>query len=251
MAAICQPHYLPWIGYFEMIDRVDTFVYLDDVQFVRREWKNRNRIRKDLRSAETKWLTVPVEKAPWPGLPIDRTLVRRDRDWFAEHRHAIRTVHAKSPHAALLGDLLERIAAAAEPAEDLATLNIETTRVLCEQLGITTAFARASTFDVPGRKTEKLHGLLKCVGANHYLANDASRVYLDRDLLAGDGIGSEFQGYEHPVYAQHCGREELPFVSHLSVLDLIANAGDGALDIIRSGRTQTRLPRQADQQDHA
>ena len=58
--AILQPHYLPWLGYFSLIEIVDEFIFLDDVQFIKREWKNRNKIRKDFNSSETKWLSIPI-----------------------------------------------------------------------------------------------------------------------------------------------------------------------------------------------
>ena len=76
--AICQPHYIPWIGYFEMIDRVDEFTFLDDVDFIKREWKNRNRIRRDRTSSETKWLSVPIERASQRGTHISDAQLARE-----------------------------------------------------------------------------------------------------------------------------------------------------------------------------
>ena len=94
--AICQPHYLPWIGYFEMIDRVDSYVFLDDVQFIKREWKNRNKIRKSPDSLETKWLSVPIEKQS-QNTSIMETKVSAHDDWKTNHLNAISNVYSKSP----------------------------------------------------------------------------------------------------------------------------------------------------------
>ena len=231
--AICQPHYLPWMGYFEMIDRVQLFVFLDDVQFIKREWKNRNRIRKEARSSETKWLSVPVAKQRWPGKPLCQSEIASHRPWASEHANHIRSVYRGAPHFADLQPILHLIE---EGGTLLADFNISLVEALCETLGIDTLFERASRLGVRGAKTDRLLGICREVGAKSYLANDASRVYLDEAAFTRHGIDLEYQSYRHPSYAQRSGTAELATISHLSVIDLIANHGGGSLEIIRRGR---------------
>ena len=104
--AICQPHYLPWIGYFEMIDRVDLFVLFDDVHFIKREWKNRNRIRKERRGSDTRWLSVPIERACQRGTPICEARLAPEPDWRTEYGDLILAVRVVSD----LDDAISHIA---------------------------------------------------------------------------------------------------------------------------------------------
>ena len=95
--AILQPHYLPWMGYFEMIDRVDRFVIYDDVQFIQREWKNRNRIRKDPISSAYKWISVPVTRSSKRNTSIKDVEIAYPDTWFDNHINAIKTTYYKCP----------------------------------------------------------------------------------------------------------------------------------------------------------
>lgn len=231
--AICQPHYVPWIGYFEMIDRVDTFVLLDDVDYIKREWKNRNRIRKEALGTETKWLSVPIERADQRDTPIARARIA-DTDWARKHLDGFFQVYRDTAHFdaayTLLQTGLQRNAAT------LGELNVALIEDVCGALGIDTELRRSSDLDAGGRKTEKLLALCRATGAERYLANNGSATYLEPERFEAAGIECRYQDYEHPTYPQRSGKTELPFLSHLSVLDLIANHGPDALDILRSGR---------------
>lgn len=231
--AICQPHYLPWIGYFEMIDRVDAFVFLDDVDFIKREWKNRNRIRKEALADATKWLSVPIEHADQRGTPIHRARIA-ETDWRRRHLDGFRQVYQGARWFEDAFGLLER--GLARPAETLAELNVGLVGDLCAYLGIDTELVRSSALAVGGRKTEKLLGLAQVLDADGYLANNGSAAYLETERFDEAGIECRYQDYEHPRYEQRTGDIELPFLSHLAVLDSIANLGPGSLEVIRSGR---------------
>ncbi len=234
--AICQPHYLPWIGYFEMIDRVDTFVFLDDVQFVRREWKNRNRIRKTADGTETKWLTVPIVKQPRESLILN-TLVSEEINWSANHLSAVKEVYRRSPgfekHFPLLVSVLQP-----EPGETIADLNIRTTKQICAYLGIRTRMVRSSELHQCGKREERLRNICIDLGANAYLANNATASYVPQGYFEEMGIRMEVQEYSHPVYRQQSGKNELQFLSHLSIVDLLMNTSreETANAILLSGR---------------
>ena len=142
--AILQPHYLPWVGYFEMIDRVDVFVFLDDVQFIKREWKNRNRIRKTHNHAEGKWLSVPVNRADQHGLLTEAHLFTGE-DWAAGHLNAIRDTYGRSP---FFADVFPLLKTALRGVRDtvLSELNIGLIDALCCILGITTERIKVPTW---------------------------------------------------------------------------------------------------------
>ncbi len=232
--AVCQPHYVPWIGYLEMVDRVDVFWCLDDVDFVKREWKNRNRIRKEREAAEAKWLTVPVEHACQRQTALCDARIAREPDWRAAHLASLQQVYARAPFGGLALELLR--AGLAEPHERLADLNVALLRRTCALLGIATPIRRTSELGVAGRKTERLLAVCRAAGATAYLANNASAAYLEAGRFADAGIELAYQDYEHPRYAQRSGGRELPFLSHLSILDLVANQGPDALAVVRAGR---------------
>jgi WbqC-like protein family len=231
--AICQPHYIPWVGYFEMIDRVDEFVLLDDVDLIMREWKTRNRIRKQRDGVESKWLTVPIARGSRRGTPIHRARLGEDTGWRRRHLDALREVYAGAPFFADAQALLE--GGLGRPSETLGELNVALVADICAYLGIDTPLRRCSDLAVSGAKTDRLVGACVAVGADAYLANNGSAGYLEPARFAERGITVTFQNYEHPRYPQTCAGRGLPFLSHLSVLDLIANQGPASLEVLRSG----------------
>ena len=97
--AILQPHYLPWVGYFNLIKRVDEFIFLDDVQFIKREWKNRNRIRKDFNSDHSKWLSIPINGEDQKGKKnLTETRICFKKNWIDEHLNSIKQVYNHTPY---------------------------------------------------------------------------------------------------------------------------------------------------------
>lgn len=232
--AICQPHYLPWIGYFEMIDRVDRFVFLDDVDFIKREWKNRNKVRKERTSADTKWLTVPIERNCQRGTPIHEARLANEQNWVQNHLNTIQQVYRGTEYYTDVYPWLEALLR--QPAQTLGELNGRLITQLCARLGIQTELVRSSDLDTTGRKTERLVSVLHAVQATHYLANNGSASYLEPQHFHSAHIEWGYQNYTHPRYSQHSQDQPLPFLSHLSVVDLLMNHGPASLEIIRRGR---------------
>jgi len=233
--AILQPHYLPWLGYLEMIDRVDVFVFLDDADFIKREWKNRNRVREGPYATAARWLTVPIARDCQQGTPILAARINDDHAWVARHLDALRFAYRKAPRFDAVFPELETMLATRYGR--LAELNIALLDWMCGRLGIATPRVRASSLGVPGRKTERLIGIAQAVGAYAYLANNASAAYLDEAAFAEAGIALAYQDYRHPVYGQFYAGTELPFLPQLSVIDLLMNqTPEMALATIRSGR---------------
>jgi len=120
----------------------------------------------------------------------------------------------------------------------LSELNIILIQGICRYLQIKTRFTTASELGVTGKKVGKLVDLCKRLGADYYLANNASSSYLDTEMLETNGIKCEYQNYEHPTYEQWYNKYLLPFISHLSIIDLLFNYGHNSLEIIRKGNQQ-------------
>lgn len=224
--AIMQPSYLPWLGYFALIDQVDVFIFLDDVQFSHQSWQQRNRIKG--RNGPI-WLTVPTAKETRDGLIKDVTIAA-DLSWARKHRDSILQNYAKVPHFARLKAWLETTYT--NPVQSLCQLNTLIIRNWAEILGIETRFALSSEFAPCTGKIDRLIDLCRTVGANEYLSPVGSYEYIAADNgFRAAGIELSYLHYEHPVYWQAHGE----FVSHLSTVDLLMNEGPRSLEIVRSG----------------
>lgn len=222
-----QPTYLPWIGYFALIDLADVFVFLDDVQFDRRSWQQRNKIKGH--SGEM-LLTVPVDKAP-RDTPIYDITVNYEQDFPRRHIASIEHHYRAAPHFEVYWEALKDVLRSA-PAR-LAELNIQLIELLTEQLEIATApYARSSVLAASGQKDEYLANICDEFSASEYLSPMGSLSYLEGSTaFAKRNIPVRYLDFEHPTYRQQHGH----FKTHLSVVDLLFNEGPQALNIIRSG----------------
>lgn len=223
-----QPTYLPWLGYFDLIDQSDTFVFLDTVQFARRSWQQRNRIKS---SAGPLWLTVPVRSKGMREQSIAQVEIDASAGFQQKHLRTIRHEYGKAVFFAeyfpAIEDVLEKRHGL------LSDLNIDLIQRLCELLGIEAAVVRASSLKAEGRLVELLVSLCEAVGADRYLSAAGSREYIENDnLFARRSMDVVYHEYNHPTYRQLHGE----FIPYLSVLDLLMNEGPGSLAIIRSGR---------------
>jgi hypothetical protein len=227
--AISQPAYLPWAGYFDLIDQVDTFVLLDSVQFEKQSWQQRNRVKTP---TGLQWLTVPVLFRGHFGQRIEEVMIREPQ-FFRKHLRTIEVNYRRAPffeqYFPELSEILESCAALR-----LVDLNLRLIQWLCRLLDIRTELLRSSDLAEKGTRSELLTNLCLRLRANYYLSPLGSSVYLleDIDQFTRAGIDVGFQHYEHPEYRQLFS----PFQSHASVLDLIFNEGGGAISILRSGR---------------
>ena len=229
ICAIHQPQYLPWLGYFDKIDRSDVFIFLDDVPFKKNEWQNRNRVRT---RDGWQWLTVPVQHQF--GQMIGAVQIDDHRPWRRKHWQALQTHYGRARDFAAVSppfrQLYER-----EWAE-LSKLNMESVQLLCQAMGIGTPMRLASELAVPGAATDKLIGLCRAVGADTYLSGTGGRDYLDEEAFRRAGVRLVYQAFEHPAYAQAWDG----FVSHLSAVDLLFNCGPESRAVLRSGRAPER-----------
>ena len=221
--SVHQPQYMPWLGYFNKIDQADVFVLLDNVQFKKNEWQNRNRVKSP---QGPQWLTVPV-RYKFPQLINDVEVNNQER-WQHKQRQSILSNYRKAPFWSMLEPFWEEIFT--RPWTMLADLNIFAVSKLAELLGITTPLYIASTLGgFPEQPDERLIAITKHFNANTYLAGSGGHDYMQLDLYNQAGVNVLFQDYHHPVYNQLFGS----FEPYMSVIDLIYNHGTESLNILR------------------
>ena len=226
--AIMQPTYLPWIGYFELMDACDVFVFLDCVQFDKRSWQQRNRIKT---AAGELCLTVPVFSKSRRDQRIHEVEIDRSRGFADQHVRSLRFAYAKAPFLRNYIEGFEEILR--KDHARLAALNVDLIRWIARELGIATRTLCSSELLAEGARVERLVSICKLVGADHYVSPAGARAYIeDNNIFAAHGIGLSYQEYRHPVYRQLHGE----FLSHMSAVDLLFNEGEAALEVLRSGR---------------
>ena len=219
--AIVQPSYIPWRGYFDLIRRVDLFVFYDDVQYDRRGWRNRNRVKSP---HGTRWLTIPVHArgSQISNLPIHA--IRTDEtDWPRQHLQTLRYLYGAAPYFQQYATWLESIYASPPPL--LADLTIAVVKDIAGFLGFGgTRFVRSSELNARGNKTDRLLDVLRKVGATEYLSGPSARNYVDEQQFTREGILLEWMSYDYPEYPQLYP----PYDPHVTVLDLLFMTGDRA-----------------------
>jgi len=224
--AIMQPTYLPWCGYFGLMQYVDIFIFLDSVQFAKRSWQQRNQI-KTPQGAQ--WLTVPVASKGKRGQLISETQLDYSTNFVITHRKTIESNYAKAPW---FKDFEPLLWSRLEGQQLLGDLNIGIIEQCRNLLGINTSVLRSSLMQGGGAKADLLASLCKEVGATEYISVPGSKNYLDESSAFEDiGVPVRYFNYRHPEYPQLFGN----FLSHMSVIDMLFNCGEQSSDLIRSG----------------
>jgi len=235
--AIAQSTYLPWLGYFDLIDQVDAFVILDHVQFEKQSWQQRNRIKTP---AGLQWLTVPVIFRGRFGQSIREVEIRDCQFW----RKHLRSIEVNYHRARFFDDyfqaLTERLTC--DERGHLLDLNIRLIEWFMGILEIRTPLFFSSRLNVLGKRTELLANICSSLGATTYVSPIGSAAYLlpEIDLLELRSIEVQFHNYQHPEYRQMFP----PFRSHACILDLIFNEGSRSGALVRQGRGTPFLPQE-------
>jgi hypothetical protein len=225
---VLQPGYLPWLGYFDQLQRSDVFVHYDDVQFDKHGWRNRNRVKSP--DGRPFWLSVPVLHSGHGPQPIDEVRIDERVPWARRHLGTIRQFYAQAPFLdRYLPDLADTIA---RPWDRLVDLDLALITLLCRWLGLRRKTTRSSELGIDGQRSERLLKLCQHFGATRYLSGSAARDYLDVELFDRHGIEVAWQDYQHPTYRQLHGQ----FVPYLSVIDLLLNCGDDSAAILANSR---------------
>jgi hypothetical protein len=224
--AILQSNYIPWKGYFDVIGLADEFVLLDDVQYTKNDWRNRNRIKTQQGVA---WLTIPVKQSGLFGQRIDEVRVAGDR-WRLKHWRSIVQSYGSAPFFATYRDRLEELYA--ESAERLSDVNRRFLEALCDLLGLRTRISSSTDYPSGKGRTERLVEICRSLGATTYLSGPAARGYLDETLFASVDISVEYMDYGgYREYAQLYP----PFEHAVSVVDLLLMVGPEAHQYMKFG----------------
>jgi hypothetical protein len=225
---ITQSNYIPWKGYFDMINQADVFVIFDDMQFTRRDWRNRNYIKTP---QGLKWLTIPVEVKGKFYQKINETKVS-DNNWNLNHLAQLKHNYSKAP---CFGQVFPWVEELYESAvyDHLTDINVHFLRSICQQLKIKTEFIDSREFDLKEGKTERLVGICKELNAQRYITGPSASSYLDENLFAGENIQVQYFDFsKYPEYTQL----HPPFAHGVSILDLILNEGDNTMRFISSNQ---------------
>ena len=217
IALITQSNYIPWKGYFDNIAQADVFVIYDDMQYTKRDWRNRNKIKS---AAGTKWLSIPVEVKGKYFQKINETKVS-DPNWNIDHLNAIKNYYRTAPAFKENSDWLEELYMGCT-SPWLTEINRYFIEHIMKYLSIETEIKDSREFELVEGKTEKLVSICEQLGAKQYLTGPAAKNYMSEDSFLEKGIGVLYSDYS--VYKEY---EQLypPFEHGVTVLDMILNGG--------------------------
>jgi hypothetical protein len=226
--AILQSNYIPWKGYFDIINSVDEFVLYDEVQYTRRDWRNRNKIKSP---QGTMWLTIPVEVKGRYFQKISETRIS-DPEWRSRHWATISLYYSGAPHFRYYREFFEQLYMGADDAF-LSRINHRFLTSICSLLNIETRLTWSSDYHCQGEKTERLIQMCKQTGATYYLSGPSAKGYIDEELFRQEGIVLAYMDYSgYPEYQQL----NQPFDHAVSIVDLIFNEGPAAPLFMKSFR---------------
>ncbi|MCG3173136.1 MAG: hypothetical protein GMKNLPBB_01314 [Myxococcota bacterium] len=222
--AIVQSNYIPWKGYFDLIAAADEFILYDDMQYTRRDWRNRNQIKTP---QGVQWLTVPVLVKGKYHQKIRDTEID-GTGWAEAHWRSLEMNYKRAPH-------FPEIAAWVEPLYReshtlLTRLNRRFIEAICQYLGIRTRITNSWDYTLSEGKTERLADLCRQAGGDEYISGPSARDYIDERVFAERGLRLTWFDYDgYPEYPQLWGE----FVHGVSILDLLFNCGPDAYRYMR------------------
>jgi len=224
--AILQSNYIPWRGYFDLINSVNEFILYDDMQYTRRDWRNRNIIKS---VSGPIWLTIPVQVKGKYYQKIKDTVIL-DNTWARDHWRTIVHNYSKARCFSDYRQRFEQLYLESE-GELLSQINYRFIVAICELLGIRTKISWSMDYELIGDKNERLVNLCKQAGATNYLSGPAAKAYLAEDLFERENISVAYMDYSG--YFEY---EQLypPFQPQVSIIDLILNEGPRATNFMKS-----------------
>lgn len=223
--AIIQSNYIPWKGYFDIINMADEFILFDDMQFNRSDWRNRNKIKT---RTETQWLTIPVY-CDYSEQKIKDIKISH-KDWGSKHWKSIIQNYSKAEYFWKYSDIFAELFL--DSKEDyLSLINHRFITTINKILGIKTQISWSSDYQLIPGKNERLIHLCRQAGATEYITGPRAKEYLDVSMFRDCGIKVTWMDYsEYPEYKQLFP----PFIHEVSILDLIFNEGENAYRFMKS-----------------
>lgn len=215
--AVLQSNYIPWKGYFHLVESVDRFCFYDEVQFTKNDWRNRNLI---LGANGLQWMTIPV-----PSKSVKQKISEveiTDSSWQRKHLKTLQSAYGRAPHFTQLSTIMQEFLVEKEW-NYLSQLNQTLVREIAAKLGILTTFYDSRDFALSTGRVERLLHLLKDLETTHYVSGPSARVYLQghSTLFAKEGITIEY--FEYPDYPKYSQVNSDEFQHGVSILDMIAN----------------------------
>lgn len=229
---VLQSNYIPWKGYFDLIHDADLFVFYDDLQYTKNDWRNRNKIKT---SQGMQWLTIPV------GTSARRLICEveiSDSSWQKKHWETIKQHYGKcrnfSDYCLFFEDFY--LSTSWASLSDMNQNLIQ--RISQEFLGITTEFVDSRQYSLTGQKLDRLLALVQQTQATHYISGPAAKEYINVQRFSEIGVDLIWKDYSgYPKYPQRYP----PFDHGASILDLLFNVGPEAPDYIWGWRTKSVL----------
>ncbi len=223
--AILQSNYIPWKGYFDLINIVDEFIFYDEVQYTKNDWRNRNKIKT---SQGIQWLTIPVRQESLEQKIKDTKI--SDKKWNIKHWRTLSQNYSKSKYFKDYKDIFEEMYLNCDE-EYLSQINYKFITTINEILGIRTKLRWSCEFELIDGQTEKLLGICKQCEANSYLSGPSAKDYFDEELAKKENIQVEWMNYRG--YQEY--NQLFPLFEHgVSILDLIFNEGPHATKFMKS-----------------
>ena len=213
VVAIHQPEYLPWLGFFKKMMNVELFVFLDDVQFRKKGWQNRNRIRIN---DGTTLLSIPVHTHSYPK--INEVTIDNEKNWSIRHKKSILYNYARAPYFDEIKDFIESIFE--KKFQYLVDLNTEIIKFIMNELEIKSKIVFSSELEISKKDSDRVLDICKAVGADHYITGTFwAESNLRVEEFKKSNIDVEFQKFQHPIYKQIHGE----FIPEMSIIDLLFN----------------------------
>lgn len=220
---ILQSNYIPWKGYFDLVHDADVFVFYDDVQYTKNDWRNRNKI---MTVNGAKWITIPT------GIDANRLICEvtlNDTSWQKKHWECLRQNYRRAPFFAYYRPFFEDVYLG-KTWTNLSQLNQHLIQHISrELLGAQTAFDDSRNYQLSGHRLERLLELIAKTGATQYISGPAAKKYITPDAFTALGVDLVWKDYSgYPEYAQ----SDLPFEHGVSILDVLFNVGPEAREYI-------------------
>lgn len=227
--AILQSNYIPWKGVFDMMNKVDIFVFFEDVDFTKRDWRTRNKIKTP--EGEV-WLSIPVKKSS-RGTKIYEIEISQETNWQEKHYQTIVQYYKKAKFFSEYKWLLDKIYLE-KKWENLSEFNIYVNTLIARELGIKTTFINSKDLETNGTKDDKLIEIIKKLDGDFYLSGPAAKDYIVNEKFKKEKIELAYIEYKYPEYTQLYGE----FNHYITILDVLFNCGKEAPKYIFTGNIE-------------
>ena len=217
---------MPWLGLFHKIALADEFCLFDDVQYLKKDWNNRNKIKT---TAGEVWLSVPVFTTDHREKKIREIEIDNSSNWSKKHFKSIYLNYKKAPYFKDYIDFFDDVYK--KEWKYLTDLNDYMLKWFLKELGIKVKYIKASDYDFKGQKSDLVLDMCEVLKADTYIFGKLGEDYADKETFSKAGVAIHFQNYNHPEYEQLHGE----FIPYMSVVDLLFNCGKKSLDIITKG----------------